>query len=154
MPLEELAYIDEHRIDVAATSEDVWEATLRTFGGSTGPASGVWTLGARLLGCEPATRVGWDRPAIGSSVPGFRIVELERPELFVIAGRHRFAVYGIVIRIEKLADGTRCRLESRANFPGLHGRIYRGAVIGSAGHVVGVRRILCKISREAEQPSR
>jgi hypothetical protein len=35
-------------------------------------------------------------------------------------------------------------------FPGLHGTAYRALVIGSGGHVVGVRGILRRVKAEAE----
>jgi hypothetical protein len=149
--MEELAFIDEHATDIAALPEVVWSAALRAFGGAAS-TSATWAFGARLLGCDPKARQGWDHPGPGTSIPGFRITAFEPPQLLVLAGRHRFAAYAIVLRIEATGVGARCRLESRANFPGLHGGLYRAAVIGSRGHVFGVRRILNNIRREAEQP--
>jgi hypothetical protein len=147
--MEELPFIDEHSTDIAADRAAVWDAALYAFGGSR-PGSTTWATGARMLGCDPAEQIGWDSPAVGSSVPGFRVVELDEPRLLVLAGRHRFARYAIVLRIDEVSGGARCKLESRATFPGLHGRLYRAAVIGTRGHVVGVRRILRSIRRAAE----
>ncbi len=49
-------------------------------------------------------------------------------------------------------DGTTTVLaESRAEFPGASGRVYRGLVIGTRGHVVAVRRLLQAIKRRAER---
>lgn len=149
VPLDELSRVDEHGVAVAAAPEIVWDATLESLGKSFS-APGNRQL-ARLLGADPALASGWTRPAVGSAIPGFRIVAARRPDLLVISGRHRYSRYGIVFRIEPVADGARCRAESRADFPGLQGRLYRLAVIGSGGHVLAVRRLLLRIKRAAER---
>jgi hypothetical protein len=69
--------------------------------------------------------------------------------MLVLAGRHRFSRYAIVLRFEEQDGGTLCRLESRAEFPGLHGRAYRLAVISSRAHVVAVRLLLRDLARSA-----
>ena len=149
VPLDDLSPIDEHRLTVAASPEVVWDATVESVGASF---SAPWPRRlARLLGTDPALASGWKRPAVGSTIPGFRIVAAHRPDLLVISGRHRFARYGIVFRIEPSAEGARCRAESRANFPGLAGRLYRLGVVGSGGHAVVVRRMLLGIKRAAER---
>ena len=91
----------------------------------------------------------WDRGAVGAAVPGFRIVVAERPGRLVLAGRHRFSRYGIVFGVEAAPGGTRLRAETRADFPGLHGRLYRLAVITSGAHRIAVRRMLGTIARAA-----
>ena len=48
-------------------------------------------------------------------------------------------------------SGTRLGAETWAEFPGIHGRAYRAAVIGTRGHVVAVRRILAAVKRGAER---
>jgi hypothetical protein len=40
--------------------------------------------------------------------------------------------------------------QSSAEFPALHGKIYRAMVIGSGGHAIGVRGILRTIKTETE----
>ena len=49
-------------------------------------------------------------------------------------------------------DSEHCRVAARssAEFPGLHGMVYRAVVIGSGGHAIGVRNILRSIKTEAE----
>jgi hypothetical protein len=147
-PLHDLPRIDEHQATVAATPEAVWDAVLAAL--SDAFAAPAARSVARVLGCEPATTSGWDRPGVGSTVPGFRIVTAEEPRLLVVAGRHRFSRYGIVARLAPVDGGTRVRLESRAAFPGPHGALYRLAVVGTGGHVVAVRRLLSGIRRAAE----
>jgi hypothetical protein len=134
VPLDELPFIDEHAIDIAAPVEDVWDAALATFHRSL---SGIgWSAVAAVLGCDPS---------LAAPIPGFRIVEEDRPRLLVLRGRHRFARYGIVVRVDAAPGGARCRLESRAAFPGPHGAAYRLAVIGTGAHAVAVRHLLKSI---------
>jgi hypothetical protein len=149
VPLDELPSIDEHCVRVTAPPDVVWDAALRRFSSPSPSRLTGWL--ARALGADPGVSSGSRPAAVDSTVPGFRVVTADRPHLLVVAGRHRFARYAIVFRIERSADGTRCRAESRAEFPGLHGRLYRLAVIGSRGHVVAVRRLLDGIRRSTER---
>ena len=143
-----LPYIDEHGVDVEATPEAAWHATLctirQTFSGRGTERA------ARLLGCADVAWSDWSGPAAGDALPGFRIVQVASPNLITLAGRHRFADYALTFRIDETSHGTRCRAESRARFPGLRGRLYRTAVIDSRGHRVLVRRLLRSIKRRAE----
>jgi hypothetical protein len=149
VPLNDLSPIDGHCLTVAAPPEVVWDATLESVGASF---SAPWPRRlARLLRTDPALVSGWKRPAVGSTIPGFRIVAAHRPDLLVISGSHRFSRYGIVFRIEPSAEGARCHAESRADFPGLPGRLYQLAVIGTGGHAVVVHRMLLGIKRAAER---
>ena len=147
-PLADLPHVDEHAVPVAAPPAAAWRAVLETLSATfASPTAGTT---ARVLGCDPVATSGWERPGVGSTVPGFRIVVAEEPRLLVAAGRHRFSRYGVVVRLEPADGGTRVRLETRAAFPGAHGRLYRLAVIGSGGHAVAVRRILAGVRRAAE----
>ncbi|WP_369133423.1 hypothetical protein [Modestobacter sp. I12A-02662] len=139
-PLADLPRIDEHAVTVPGPPAAAWDAVLRTLAEAFGRPRAGRT--AAVLGCEPATTRAWDRPAVGSSVPGFRIVSASPPDLLVVAGRHRFSRYGIVFRFEPAGEGTRCRAESRAEFPGTAGRLYRAGVIGTGGHALAVRSLL------------
>jgi len=149
VPLEDLPHVDEHAVDVTAppaAAHAALAAVLRgTFGGR---AAGAVAL---ALGCEPSATSGWDRPDVGSTVPGFRITETEPPALLVVAGRHRFSRYGIVFRIEPTHTGCRVRAETRAVFPGPHGALYRLAVIGTGGHAVATTRLLRAAAGAAER---
>ena len=149
MPLEDLPHVDEHAVDVAAPPAGTWAAVLAvlraTFGSPRSRAI------ARALGCRPSETTGWDRPGVGSTLPGFRVEAAEPPELLVVAGRHRFSRYGIVLRVDVTDAGSRARAETRAVFPGPHGALYRLAVIGTRGHVVVTRSILRAVKRSAER---
>lgn len=148
-PLQDLPHVDEHAVVVAAPPEAAWAAVLAVLrGGFGGPAArGI----AAALGCRPRTTTAWDRPDVGSTIPGFRIVAAEPPRLLVVAGHHRFSRYGIVWQVEPTDAGSRIRAETRAVFPGPHGALYRLAVIGIGGHVAVTRRLLAQIARRAQE---
>ncbi len=105
---------------------------------------------ARLLGASE--RVPRGEPGEpGSAIAGFRVAAADPPTLLVLEGEHRFSRYALVFHLDPLG-GQRCRVraETRAEFGGLHGSIYRAAVIGTRGHVVVVRRLLRAIRGRAE----
>jgi hypothetical protein len=57
----------------------------------------------------------------------------------------------LTFRLEPLdAHRSRLRAESRAAFPGVAGSVYRLLVVGSGGHVIGVRRLLSAVKRRSE----
>jgi hypothetical protein len=148
-PLEELPAIDEHGTLVLAEDSAVWTAllavTARSFSGRAGGRV------ARLLGCAHIEASGQiDR--IGSTVPGFIVTRVVAPAVLALEGRHRFSRYGLVFRLEPTRDGrTLLRAETRAQFPGLSGRIYKTLVIGTRGHVLVVNRMLRAVKRRAER---
>ena len=141
-----LPFIDEHALAIDASREQVWDALLKvaaaTFEG--GVTAGV----ARVLGCRPATSAGPRPLAVGSTIPGFAVTEAEPGSRLVLSGRHRFSRYELAFTLRQDArSGTRLGAETRAAFPGIHGRAYRAAVIGTRGHVVVVRRMLSAVAR-------
>ena len=69
------------------------------------------------------------------------------PERFALKGRHPFAVYRWVFELDAEGAHTRLRALTWADFPGLHGKIYRALVIGSGGHRVAVRWTLKRVAR-------
>lgn len=121
--MEQLPYIDEHAITVAADAATTWAAVLRVVA----------------------------RDPVNPQAPtGFTIEECKRRERLVLRGRHPFSVYRWVFELDALSPhGTRVRSQTWAAFPGLHGRIYRALVIGSGGHGIVVRWMLRRIAAQA-----
>ncbi|OMC38260.1 hypothetical protein A5740_27550 [Mycobacterium sp. GA-1841] len=118
--MERLPYIDEHAITVDADTATTWAAVLRTLCGD--PA-------------DPRAPFGF---AIGERTPRERLV---------LKGRHPFSIYEWIFELDTLGPHqTRVRSQTRAVFPGLHGKIYRTLVINSGAHVVAVRRTLKRIA--------
>src|SRR5262249_25304184 len=97
---------------------------------------------ARLLGCDPARGTAEFAGRPGDAVPGFRVVEAEHGRRLALRGRHRFANYALTF----VLDGGSLRAETHAAFPGVLGRLYRAAVIGSGGHRLVTRRLLCQVA--------
>lgn len=84
---------------------------------------------------------------LGGPPVGFAIGERTAPERLVLQGRHPFSTYQWIFELDEVApDRTRLRSQTWAEFPGLHGKIYRALVIGSGAHRIVVRRMLRKIA--------
>jgi hypothetical protein len=126
--MERLPYIDEHAITVDAHRAETWSALLRVM-------------------CHD--------PHDASGVPiGFVLDDAREPERLALRGRHAFAVYRWVFELDPIADTessgrTRVRATTWADFPGLHGKIYRALVIGSGAHGVVTRWTLKRIAAAA-----
>ena len=148
VPIEQLPYVDEHAIGVNATERETWEALLETLPRilDTGASRRI----ASLLGVEHREATG-ERGKIGSTLPGFVCSRAVEPSVLALLGAHRFSRYALVFRVERTGAGARLRAETRAEFPGARGRVYRALVIGTRGHVLGVRRILGAVKRRAER---
>ena len=84
-------------------------------------------------------------------MPGFHVAELTPERLLVLAGSHHFSNYALSFRLEPLG-GRRTRIvaETRADFPGLKGGVYRALVIGTRMHVLVTRRVLRGVARRVE----
>jgi hypothetical protein len=78
-------------------------------------------------------------------------LEVERPRLLILRGRHRLAEYELRFELHQ-DERARTALSavSSARFLGLSGRLYRLLVIGTGGHVLAVRRILGRVASRAE----
>lgn len=148
-PLEDLPPIDEHGTLVLAPVEETWEALMEVVERSfSGPA--VERV-ARALGCSPSEPSG-EIDRIGSTLPGFLVVRVVKPGVLALEGEHRYSRYGLIFRLEETQDErTLLRAETRAQFPGLLGRVYRTLVIGTRGHALVVNRILRAVRRRAER---
>jgi hypothetical protein len=130
-----LPYVDTHSVEVAAPRAAAWEAVQRFA--ERALASGDGAL-QRVLGTDP--------PA------GFEIASASPPDRLELVGRHRFSRYMLAFQLSDGADGaTRVSAETYAEFPGVHGRIYRTLVITSRLHVVATRQMLRSIQRRAER---
>lgn len=131
-------HIDEHTVAVDAPPQDVRAGVLRALRGAFGGATPV----ARVLGCEPASGTATFEGRVGDALPGFRVVKADA-RMLALEGRHRFSRY----RLTLLQDGGLLRARTDADFPGLHGRLYRAAVIGSGAHRILTRRLLRRAAR-------
>lgn len=143
-----LPFIDEHSRVIGASPEATWSAVrdIATGAFSNGSTSAV----SKLLGCEETEATG-ERGTAGSTIPGFRLESSAAPRELGLSGRHRFSRYELNFRVEP-QDGGRSRVsaETRAVFPGLAGKAYRTAVIGTRGHVLVTTNLLRSIARRAE----
>lgn len=145
-PVDDLPFVDERRVLVAAPAAAVWHELARQF---ADPGRSAAQAYAHLVGTEPRRASGrmFDP---GASVPGFQVDEVEREQWVRLVGRHRFSRYVLLLRLEAPPDGTLLRAETYAEFPGLHGAVYRALVISSGGHGVIVDRMLRAIRRRVE----
>ena len=85
-------------------------------------------------------------------MPGFVVARSIPPAVLALLGEHRFSRYALIFRItETLAAPVRLSAETRAEFPGAKGTVYRGLVIGTRGHVIAVHSILRSVRRGAER---
>jgi hypothetical protein len=132
-------YLDEHCQRVDAAPEVIWGALLDVLRREMGRGAPI----ARLLGCDPAQGTVEFAGRPGDAVPGFRVVEAEPGRRLVLRGRHRFSDYALTF----VLSGDRLCAQTHAAFPGVLGRLYRSAVIGSGGHARVTRRLLRQIAR-------
>lgn len=127
-----LPFVDVHAIPIAAPRDVVWAALESYVFSSLQRAERnpvTWILGARPRA-------------------GFRIQEQAPPTLLTLAGRHRFSKYRLVFElVEGEGTNTELRATTFAAFPGVHGRLYRALVIGTRGHVIGVKHLLHSVER-------
>lgn len=141
--MEQLPYIDEHVQRIDASTDETWRAVVDVLGRSFGGGGRV----ARLLGCEPAGATGRFEGREGQTLPGFRVAEADPGRRLVLRGRHRFSRYELAV----VLDDGQVRARTSAAFPGLHGRLYRAAVIGTGGHRLVTRRLLSRVARRLRQ---
>lgn len=149
VPIESLPFIDEHYIEIAAKPEEVWDALIRVVSGMGDSRKGA--IGSKALGCEETAAHG-QTGEIGSKIPGFVVTRSVKPAVLAFMGQHRFSQYALIFTIlEKPSGLMLLSAQTRAEFPGRKGRLYRGLVIGSHGHVVVTTSLLRQIRRRAER---
>lgn len=142
-----MAFVDEHSIEIEARAGAVWRALLETVDGAF--SRRLAPAYARLVGCDPPTASG-PRPLVErSTIPGFRVAAAEPERLLALRGRHRFSTYDLTFRLDDRGGATTVTAETRADFPGIHGRAYRALVIGTGFHARSVRGLLASVARAA-----
>jgi hypothetical protein len=146
-PGEELPFVDEHHVVVAAPAQVVWHWLTAHF---TQPRrSGAQAL-AYVLAAEPRRATG-TLPDDGATLPGFRVAQVEPGRLLRLSGRHRFSTYVLALTLAAEADRTTLTARTNADFPGPHGFVYRGLVISSGAHRAFVTGLLHAVRRRAER---
>jgi hypothetical protein len=146
---EELPLLDEHVVRTSADSERVWRALPAALSAAFAHTRG--SALARLLGCRDRGDGEQFAAVEGATIPGFRAARVDPPRELSLEGRHRFARYALAFRVVPRADGASIHAVTRAEFPGLHGALYRIVVVGSGGHSIVTKRILKSIARRAER---
>lgn len=145
-----LPFIDAWSVDVQAPALAVWDTILESMPGPHGSlALRVWAV---VWGADPAEANGLGSHVLGAERPGLAVCEVVRPATYALTGRHRFARYQLVFRIDQ-RSATRSRLtaETFADFPGTAGRLYRALVIDSRAHALVVRATLHLLRTRAER---
>ena len=129
-----LPYVDEHSIRIPVERERVWTA-LQSYVATSLRFHRGNPL-ALILGTEPRA--------------GFEVTATSTLERLSLSGRHRFSHYLLRFDLDDDgSEGTLLRATTFAEFPGLHGRVYRGLVIGTGGHAAATRHILRAIREHA-----
>ncbi len=149
VPIESLPFIDEHYIEIAAKPDEVWDALMSVVSGLGERRRGEY--GAKALGCEETEAEG-EAGSIGSKIPGFVVTRSVKPAVLALMGQHRFSRYALIFTIlEKPSGLMLLSAQTRAEFPGKRGRLYRGLVIGTHGHVIATTSILRQVRKRAER---
>lgn len=146
--LEQLPPIDEHAIEVDAPAEVAWDALFPVLRHVLDRPR-ARRYAERVNADVTVARGDLSHP--GGMLPGFTVIRAIQPVMLALAGRHRYAQYAMVFRIDLLpGQRSRVRIESRAEFVGRRGRLYRAGVVSTRGHVLFVSRMLRAVRRRAE----
>ena len=139
-----------HATDVDAAPAAVWDTQIAACPGPR--ASGLLRAWAVAVGAEPAAANGLASHVIGAERPGLVVREVVPPATWAAAGRHRFARYQVVFRIEPTVSGaSRLSAETYASFPGRGGSAWRRIVMDFGLHALAMRAVLAWLRRRAEQ---
>ncbi|BCS31292.1 hypothetical protein TBR22_A04920 [Luteitalea sp. TBR-22] len=144
-----LPFIDAYSVDIEAPARDVWDAVLALSPGahpSIALRAFAWAWAA-----DPAASNGLGSHVLGAERPGFAVCEVVPPATYALAGRHRFARYQLVFRIEQRGPGrSRLIAETFAVFPGWKGRLYRAALLDARLHAMVMWIMVRLVRRRAE----
>ena len=149
VPLESLPFIDQHAVAIRAQPMATWEALLAVSRGMGGGRPGPRI--SRALGAF-YTEVEGEPGEIGSTIPGFVVARSIPPAVLALMGQHRYSRYALIFSIVEGPDGnSELSAETRAEFPGFQGQVYKTLVIRSRGHVLATRHILTAVRKRAER---
>jgi len=137
----QLPFLDEHHEQIGVPADVAWTALVGVLRRRMGGARSL----ARVLGCDPREGTPQFSGRVGETLPGFRVVDSEPGRRLVLQGQHRFARYALTF----LIDGDQLRARSEAEFPGVHGRLYRALLMGTGGHRLVTRGLLRHVARAA-----
>jgi hypothetical protein len=149
MPLEALPSLDEHSVEIDAPAEAAWQALFPTLEESF-DTERARSYSKRVGALETDAHGDLQHP--GGTLPGFVVTRSIAPVMLVLVGEQRISRYAMVFRID-LLPGQRCRLrlETRAQFDGGKGRLYKIVLRGSRTHSIVVNRVLRGVKRRAEE---
>lgn len=149
MPLETLPSLDEQAVEIDAPAETAWAALFPTLEESF-DTDRARSYSKRVGAIETDAHGDLQHP--GGTLPGFVVTRSIAPVMLVLVGEQRISRYALVFRID-LLPGHRCRLrlETRAQFEGGKGRLYKIVLRGSRGHAIVVNRVLRGVKRRAEE---
>ena len=148
--LPEPPYIDEHFSEIAAPPAEVWPELWPVIGGAMG-SSALRRRFAAIVGTRDRADGSPVDLKVGAAISGFRVTDLVEPRLLDLEGEHRFSRYKLTLRLRPSGAGTRLSAETRADFPGLKGQLYKTAVIRTRLHVLATRSILRTVKGRAER---
>jgi hypothetical protein len=140
----DLPFVDEHRVFIHATADTVWRRLIEHMARSQG-GGGAQAL-AHVLATEPRRAHGTTLDE-GATLPGFKVAEALAGQRLRLTGRHRFSKYELDLTLTTQQDGTMLSARTYAEFPGVHGWVYRQLVIGSGAHRIFVKRLLQAVRR-------
>jgi hypothetical protein len=100
---------------------------------------------------SPPERVWETLSKFAATLSYFGVGAGDPPRELILIGAHRFSRYALTFRLDDLGGRTRLRAETRAEFPGAKGGVYRALVIGTRIHVLATRGMLDRIKAGAER---
>lgn len=144
-----LPLIDEHAITIEARPDEIWPALIATvLQAFTGRLATAYARAIRSRPGQPSGPL-----TAGATIPGFRVTGSTEPAALTLEGQHLFSRYALSFRLTAEPAGpSRLTAETRAEFPGPHGALYRLLVITSGLHARTVRHLLTSVRSRALPP--